>query len=169
VIGIRLYDARRYNEAIQQLHHTLEMNRHFFPAILFLAMAYQQVGLHAEAVELLQEEMQFSGSFPVSEAALAFALASADRQREAEAALSRLLERSEAEYVSAFQIAIIFLALDRIDEAFAWLERSLEERSPWMSRLKIEPLVDPIRSDDRFAELLRHIGVEGFAPSAGSA
>ncbi len=166
-VGVRLYDARRYDEAMSPLLHALEMNRHFSPALLFLGLAYQEVGQYEEAVEAFRGAVTASGGELIYEAALASGHARAGRQREAEAVLSRLLERSEEHYVSAYHVAIVMLALNRIDEAFDWLEQALEDRSPWICRLGIDPLFDPIRSDDRFRELLRRTGRESSYRDSG--
>jgi TolB-like protein/DNA-binding winged helix-turn-helix (wHTH) protein/Tfp pilus assembly protein PilF len=158
VVGIRLYDARRFDEAIEQLHLTLEMDPHFLPALIFLGMAYQAAGRPEEAIGELREAVDLSGGQPIYEAALAASLAAAGRREDAEAILVELLVRAEAEYVPAFQMAILLVDLGRYDQAFSWLERAFESRSPWMCRLAIEPLLDPIRSDPRFVELLRRTG-----------
>jgi tetratricopeptide (TPR) repeat protein len=95
VTGIRLYDARRYDEAIRQLRLTLEMEPHFFPALLFLAMTYQRVGQHEEAIELLEEVKGVFAGQPIYEGALATALAAGGREEEAEATLQRLRESAK--------------------------------------------------------------------------
>ncbi len=167
VVGMRLYDARRYGEAVRQLHLTLEINQYFYPALLFLGRTHQQLGSYEEAVEAFRAAVEYSGGAPIYEAALASGYARIGRLQEAEVLLARLLDRSEEEYVPAFQISTVFLALNRSDEAFEWLERAYEERSPWMTRLAIDPLFDPIRDDDRFTEILRRVGRTGDREGSG--
>jgi TolB-like protein/DNA-binding winged helix-turn-helix (wHTH) protein/Flp pilus assembly protein TadD len=158
-LGLRLYDARRFDEAIDQLLLTLEMNPHFAPAMLFLAMTYQRVGLYERALDLLHTAVAESGGAPTYEAALGSALAAAGRQSEAEAALRRALAASGEIDPPAFHLATLFAALDDFDRAFEWLETAYELRSPWMSRIAIEPLLDPLRDDPRFADLRRRVGM----------
>lgn len=160
IVGLRLYDARQYDKAIQQFLVTLEMKSHFYPALLFLGMTYQRVGSHEDAVEMFRQAAEASGGAPIYEAALASGYATAGRRSEAETLLTRLIERSNEEHVSAFHIAVVNLALGETDEAFGWLERAYEERSPWMTRLGIDTRFDPIRGDPRFVGLLRRVGIQ---------
>jgi hypothetical protein len=61
--------------------------------------------------------------------------------------------------VSAFSFAVIYLGLGEKDQAFAWLEKAYEERSFLLAYLKVDPIWDPLRSDPRFADLVRRIGL----------
>ena len=60
---------------------------------------------------------------------------------------------------SPFSFAVIYLGLGEKDQAFAWLEKAYKERSFGLLRLEVDPLWDPLRSDPRFADLLRRIGL----------
>ncbi len=71
-----------------------------------------------------------------------------------------LKDLSKQEYVSAYDIAVIYLGLGEKDQAFAWLERAYEERCPTLEFLKVEPSLDPLRSDPRFADLLRRMNLQ---------
>jgi hypothetical protein len=66
---------------------------------------------------------------------------------------------SSQKYVSPYDIAIVYVGLQEIDEAFTWLWRALEQRSLWLGYLNVEPQLDPLRSDPRFQELLRGVGL----------
>ena len=56
--------------------------------------------------------------------------------------------------MSAYHVAAIYGALGEADEAFEWLDRAYEERSPWIGYMKVDPRLDPLRQDPRFAALL---------------
>ena len=72
--------------------------------------------------------------------------------------LNELKAKSQQEPVSAFSFAIIYLGLRENDQAFAWLEKTYENRELIaLSSLKLDPLWDPLRSDPRFADLMRRI------------
>ena len=73
--------------------------------------------------------------------------------------LGELKYLSNRKYVSAYDIALIHLGLGEKDQAFAWLERAYEERCPTLEFLKVEPSLDPLRSDPRFADLLRRMNL----------
>ena len=157
IVGVRFYHAGRYEEAIRQLEFALEMHPQMLPALLFLGQAQRQIGELDEAVATLEKAAAISNGGPTYEAELASALAASGRRQEAEALLDRLIARSEREYVSAYQVAVVLIALERFDESFRWLDRALEEASPLIAMSGIDPRIDPIRSDPRFAELLQRI------------
>ncbi len=73
--------------------------------------------------------------------------------------LEQDVEESRREPSAAFEMAEIFAQLGKKDQAFAWLERAYEERSFFMMYLKVAPNLDPLRSDPRFADLVRRVGL----------
>ena len=74
--------------------------------------------------------------------------------------LEQELEESKREPSTPFDMAEIFAQLGKNDQAFAWLEKAYEERSVMMMYLKVAPNLDPLRSDPRFAGLLRRVGLQ---------
>ncbi len=100
------------------------------------------------------------GRRPVMEAALGHAYAAAGKRVEAQRLLDGLKAAAERRYVSPYSMAVIYLALGDRVQAFTWLNRAYEERDNWLIYLKVEPRLDPLRSDARFADLLRRIGLE---------
>ena len=62
-------------------------------------------------------------------------------------------------YVSALEIAYVHVALGQTDLAFDWLEKAVAERASVLALLRVEARADPLRSDPRFAEVLRRIGL----------
>ena len=77
------------------------------------------------------------------------------KRKEAEQKIEELKAIAKRKYVQAYLIALVYAALDKRDEAFAWLEKVTEERSALLSRLRVDPTFDRIRSDPRFADLLK--------------
>ncbi len=59
-----------------------------------------------------------------------------------------------AEGIPPYEVALLFASLGETDAAFAWLERAFEGRDPTLVSLKTDPMLDPIRSDARFDDLL---------------
>jgi len=59
----------------------------------------------------------------------------------------------------AYQIAAIYIALGEVQQAFSWLEKAYEQRSSFLRWLKVDPRFDPVRSDPRFLDLLRRVGL----------
>jgi hypothetical protein len=74
---------------------------------------------------------------------------------EARATLARLAQASTSRYVSSYHVAVIYIALGDTKVGLDWLERAYDEQSPWIGYLRVDPRLDPVRSDPRFEGLLR--------------
>jgi serine/threonine-protein kinase len=159
-VGMHLYHARRYDEAVTHLvEKTIEMDRAFPPGYIIVAWTYVRMGRFDEAVSAAKKAAELTNHAPPRRAALASALAAAGRTDEAETIVSQLLKERDSQYVSALDIAIVAAHLGKIDEAFEWLDRAFEERSPWLNQLHGDPVWDPIRDDPRFGTLAERVGL----------
>jgi len=152
------YLARKYDQAIDQGRSTLELDPKFFPAHRYLGLAYEQKAMYAEAVAELSKAADLSNGSAQMKATLAHAYAMA-KNPEARKILLELEEAAEQRYVSPYDIATIYAALGEKDQAFAWLEKAYEERSGWLAYLQVNPILDNLRPDPRFASLVRRIGL----------
>ncbi len=159
-VGMHLYKARRYEEAVLHLvTKTLELDRSFPPAHIVLGWTYIRMGRFDEAVSAAKRAAALTNQASPRRAALASALAAAGRRKEAETILDQLLEERKGQYVSSLDIAIVTAYLGRTDEAFEWLDRAFDERSPWLNHLHGDPVWDPIRDDPRFDALATRVGL----------
>jgi tetratricopeptide (TPR) repeat protein len=120
-------------------------------------MHEQAIAQFKKAVEVSDKNSPLFSPFYL--AGLAHAYALAGRRSDAEQVLQGLLERARQSYVSPFDIALIYTALGQKDTAFAWMTKAVAERSTWLVMSKWEPRLDPLRSDPRFQDLLRRIGL----------
>ena len=73
--------------------------------------------------------------------------------------LERVMKFNESRYVTPAALVNVYIGLGDKDQAFAWLEKAYEERSNYVAYLKVFPIVDPLRSDPRFADLVRRVGL----------
>jgi tetratricopeptide (TPR) repeat protein len=156
-----LFFARQYDRATDSLVKTLEMDPNFALAHGRLGLAYQHMGMYEEAIAEYQRVIELSGSRadnPAMLAALAGAYAVSGRKDQARDILHRLKEQSQREYVSPCDIAEIHAALGEKDHAFEWLEKAYEARSSDLRFLKVSQLMDSLRLDPRFQDLLRRVG-----------
>ncbi len=152
------YFARDYERAIDECGKALELDKYSAFAYRNLGMIYLQQGKIEKAIAALNKAVTFSSGERAFEAYLGFACALAGRRAEAAEALANLQEIAAERYVSAYQFAMIYTGLGEIDKAFEYLEKSFEERSGFLPFLKVEPMLDPLRSDSRFQKLLTKIG-----------
>jgi TolB-like protein/Tfp pilus assembly protein PilF len=158
-LAVQLYLARQFDQVIKQAHNTLEMDPHFAISYQVLGEAYLSKEMYREGLLALEQFSALSRSSATSRALLGYAHA---RLGEHSAAL-RLIEELDAAsqhgFVPALLFALVYAGLDNQDKAFSWLEKAYEERFYRLAYLKVEPLWDPIRSDPRFADLLRRVGI----------
>ena len=155
------YLSRQYDKAIAQCQTGLQIDPTYLPARIQLALAYEQTGKLAEAITELETARNAAPSLPVTHALLAHAYATAGRKTDAEHELSVLTAATaHNQYVPPSYLAIIWLALGNKNKAFFYLDQSYQDRSEQMLYLKVEPLVDPLRSDPRFDALLIKVGLK---------
>lgn len=91
------------------------------------------------------------------------AYAAAGKQDEAEKLLAQLQVLSKQQYVTTYHTGRIYASLGKIDEAFAWWETAYRERASWLIFLKTDPMLDDLRSDLRFQDLMRRLNFPASA------
>lgn len=153
------YFSRDHERAIENYRAAIDMDPDFVFAHLWLAHVYQQKRSFADAILELKTGVNLSADSPFALARLAHGYALAGQRDEAHAIVERLRAESTGKYISPYDIAMIHLGLQEIDSAFDWLERAFEQRSIWLGYLNVEPQLDLIRSDPRFRDLLRRVGL----------
>lgn len=158
-IGFQLYYARQYDEAIEHLRGTLEMNPNFPLAHLWLGRAYQQKQMYAEAIAEFRQAANVLRDWPVTIAAIGFVQGKAGSRAQARKTLEQLKRLSRKRYVTAYGIALVYAGLGDTSRAFAWLNKAVEERTHWLVWLKLDPRWDDLRADPRFPQLLRRVGL----------
>jgi TolB-like protein/DNA-binding winged helix-turn-helix (wHTH) protein len=149
--------ARRYDEAIKQSRKALYLDPFFANGHYVLGQALAQKHIYNEAIKELQIAVQLSPESTAFTANLAYAYAVSGMTDEAVKLLNDLKNRSPGAFSSAAEVALIYAGLDQKDQAMAWLEKAYAERfSPWVL---MRPSFDSLRSDPRFQNLLRRIGI----------
>jgi len=158
-----LYFARNYDQAIEQSHKNLELDPTFGPFYAFPPRAYEQKGMYGEAITGFQKAITMVKA-PLGKsllmARLGHVYAVSGQKDQARAVLNEVKLLAQKEYVAADGIALIYAGLGENDEAFAWLEKAYDEHSFSLTWLKVEPAWDSVRSDPRFANLLRRMGLQ---------
>ena len=155
-VGIYLA-ADRIDDAINAGKRMLQLDPNFVYLDAALADAYREKGDFKEAVALY-EKAQAARQFP--SVGLAITYARMGRREDARHILDQLIEKSRRQYVAADSIATVYVALDEKDEAFRWLERAWHEHSAPASGFLFHTEYRALRSDPRFADLLRRSGID---------
>ena len=153
-VGWMFYLSRRYDEAIVEFRKALELDPDFPRARTRLGITYMQKGDWAAATRELEEALRLSGRDPYIAGVLGDARARAGDQQGARRILKELESRSKQHYVPPFGVALIYIGLGQRNEALQWLNRAYDDHSTSMVYAKVDPILDPVRSDPRFSELL---------------
>jgi TolB-like protein/DNA-binding winged helix-turn-helix (wHTH) protein/Tfp pilus assembly protein PilF len=151
--------AHSDDESVRQSRKTIEMDPNFALAHNQLAQAYLQKQMYAEAVAELKTAVQLSGGSPAFIANLARGYVASGKRNEAVKLLGDLKKRSNPGYSNASEIAVIYASLGDTDQAMNWLEKGYDER--FNPGVLLRPGFDPLRSDPRFQNLVRRIGLPG--------
>src|SRR3989441_4132485 len=157
-LGWCLCDAHQMDEGIDQLRKTIEMDPGFRVAHNRLALCYERKGMYDAAIAEFQKIFDL-GARSLAIAELGQAYAASGKRGEAQKALAELQELSKQRYISPSVFALIYAALGDKDQAFAWLEKSVEEHDLIIGRLKVDQRFDNLRSDPRFAEIVKRVGL----------
>jgi len=159
-LALDLYIARQYDQAIDQARKTLELDPIFVLAHLDIGNTYVQKSMYKDGIAELERAVAISpgNSIPLSQLGHAYAVAG--KKPEAQKVLDQLYVLSKQRYVSPRQMAYIYVGLGEKDRAFGELERAYEDRSIVFSFIKVNPGYDPLRSDPRFADLLRRMNLQ---------
>ena len=158
-MGLRYYMARDYTAAIKQNRESVELDPNFAAAHLLLGEDYLQAGIYGEGVNELKRAATLSGGSPLYTAQVAVALAAAGQNREALQIAHALETNSSKRYVSPYGLAQIYAALNDRERTLKWLQVAYNDRAIWMGYLAVDPAFDRYRSDPRFQELLRRVGL----------
>jgi eukaryotic-like serine/threonine-protein kinase len=158
-LGYAYYFARDYERAIDECNKALEMDKHSTFAYRNLGLAYLQQGKIEKAISALSKAVTFSSGGLAFESYLGFAYGVAGKRAEALEVLASLEDIDKEKYVPAYNFAMVYLGLNETDKAFEWLEQAVKERSGFLPFLKVEPMVDKLRADARFDNLLKRIGL----------
>jgi Tfp pilus assembly protein PilF len=159
-VAVALYFARQYDDAIEQSLKTLELEPDMPTAYRWLAKSYEQKGLYDQAVEPWLKTQQFTVHGPEVIAALREAYASSGWQGFWQKALD-LRKATKQRDLDPYELAENYVRLGDKHQAFYWLEKAYEQNNTYLLIwLNCDPFWDDLRSDPRYAELVRRMGLE---------
>jgi TolB-like protein/Flp pilus assembly protein TadD len=156
-VGVMQLYRRDYESALEHCDNTIELNPHFAPAYLTLALVQQQRKEHDESLAALERAAHLSPNGPRAQAALARALAIFGKRAQAFKILHALEAVRKERYVSPFDFAIVHLALGQLDQGFEYLSAACDDRCFELLAIKVDPRFDPYREDARFIALVRRL------------
>jgi serine/threonine-protein kinase len=157
-----LYYAGLYDQAVEQCRKTLDIDPMSPQAHRHLGQVYVQKQFYGEAVSELKKAMELSRGSTEALAELGYVFGVSGKKDDARHALLELKSATDA---SAYRLAIVYAGLAEKEKALEALKEAVNRRSPGVVHLKVSPLFQELRSDDRFQELLIYMGLTDRAPS----
>jgi TolB-like protein/Tfp pilus assembly protein PilF len=164
-LGLIYKENRQYDQAIEQLQKTVEMDRNFPRAHMYLALAYEGKGMFEEAVSEHKKHSVLQGISPEAAEEEAAALREGYRKSGVNGYWRKqieIYEKRQASHPDVWPplsvVASFYAQLGENDQAFAFLEKAYQQRETDVIYLN-SPIYDPIRSDPRFQDLMRRIGL----------
>ncbi|HXN25151.1 MAG TPA: protein kinase [Candidatus Dormibacteraeota bacterium] len=157
-LGWHLYLKSQYDQAIAQLQKTLEMDPNFARARWILENVYLQTGKYREFLAEEERALTLGGNADLA-AALGQEYKTSGYRGVLQYRLGGLTELSKRGRVVSYGIAQIYARLGQKDQAFEWLKKAYEERDSGIASLKVDPAFDTYRTDARFQDLIRRLGL----------
>lgn len=158
--ALNLYLARQYDQAAAQLQKVIDMEPNFLAARSVLGSVYVQKEMYDEAFAEYDKVMKLSKGVTVVEASIkaitGYAYAKCGKRREAVRLLEEVIRAGSA---SSYSIAGIYAALGERDSAFESLDKAFEQHDVQLVSLKVDPTLNVVRPDPRFADLVRRVGL----------
>ena len=156
--GATLYYSRHYDQAIAKFRTVREMDPNF-PRTGLIRSAYAEKGLFTDPLNEIEKWRHAYGDQPWTWSELAYIYGKSGQQAQAEYALQKLLQWDQREPIDPSSIVWAYVGTGNNDQAFAYLEKAYLQHSSTLVTLKVEPRFDPLRSDPRYEDLLRRVGL----------
>jgi TolB-like protein/DNA-binding winged helix-turn-helix (wHTH) protein/tetratricopeptide (TPR) repeat protein len=158
VMGSHRYrDAHRYHESIEQGRKALELDSNYGPAHHAIGLTYIIKGMPKEAMTELETATRLGTPYGLDVKALAYA--AAGRRDEVRKLVNPVRELTRRGQMTPFALVQFYVALGDKQTALDWLEKACDQRDPYTVMLKVNPFLDPLRSDSRFQELLHRMNL----------
>jgi eukaryotic-like serine/threonine-protein kinase len=165
ILAAEFSNAEQYDQAVGQLRRTIELDPNFLQAHVFLGYAYDGKAMHQEAIAEFERALAISPGNTRALAGLGYSYGAAGRKAEAEKVLGQLQALSREKYVPALFTGLVYLGLGEKEKTLQLLEKSYDEGGLGVLQgagvnPKTSPILNPVRSDPRFQNLLRRMKLQ---------
>ena len=159
-LGIVYFFARDYDSALKQFQKTSELEKNFGATLYYTFVAYFDKGMYAEAVQTYQEMLSLNEATRHLSEQAGRIYEEGGKEGFLRWILDNIEDISPLPYLMPYNLSMLHARLGENDEAFRYLDLMYEQRHPRLRYIKVMPPFDTIRSDARFMELLKKMGLE---------
>ena len=146
--------ARQFDLANEQARKTLDLDPNFFGSIVWMSHIHNLRGNYEESLKLTGARREYAANLRPDEI---YVLVKLGRRAEAEKAMKDWKELGKTKPISHYWMAVAEMALGDKDAAFAALEESYRQHDWFLQRIQVDPFMDPLRDDPRFASLVKRL------------
>jgi TolB-like protein len=157
--ALAFYFGREFQRAAEECERALQMDPTHFMLHFVLGRAYMRLGESTKAIAQLKAARNPAGGIPLVDAALGLAYAVSGQKDRAQKMADAFSAAAGKRYIPPTYFGMLYAGLGNKDQAFIWLEKAFAERADLLTWVGVEPMLDGIRSDPRFPNLLRRIGL----------
>ena len=159
-MALHYFYAGQYDQIIAQSKMCFELDPNYHMCHFWLARAYVEKKKYTEAIAEFRRTIELQPENLMAIALLGHAYAVSGQPAKAREVIRNLERLSTRRYVGAADFAIVYCGLGETARALEWIERAYQQRDPLLTRMKLDPVTVPLRSDPRFADLLRRVGFQ---------
>jgi DNA-binding winged helix-turn-helix (wHTH) protein/TolB-like protein len=159
IAAASLYYARQYDQAIEQLRKTVELDPNFILAYDLMGACYREERMYDQAVASYEKELTLEHVDPHTVASLMEAYKRSGMRGYWQRHIELLKQQSRQNYISPVFIAMDYAELGDKDQAIAWLAKAFDERSGWLLEINLDPTWDNLRTDPRFVDLIQRLAI----------
>jgi tetratricopeptide (TPR) repeat protein len=158
-LGWHYFYARQYDQAVAQLVKALELSPNIPMAHLFLGLAYEQKNMLPQSFAEYERVRGLVPGTPFALSDMGHAYAVSGNETQARKILDELRQMAKKRYITSWYLALVYTGMGQREHAFKSLQDAIEEHAFGLATLKVDPRLDPLRSDPRFQELLKRLGL----------
>jgi len=149
------YYAHQYDQALNAMQQSAALHANPVEILFPLAVIHVEKGAYEQGIE----EFKKLGDKPHALGHMGNAYAREGKIAEARAILPQLMRHIEKTGIGRYEIALVYAGLKQNDQAFEWLEKAFQAHDKGMTYMKIDPCLEPLRSDSRFSDLVKRVGL----------
>jgi len=151
--------TREYQRAVEECEKAEQLDPEYFMQHFIAGRAHMRLNNYAKAIGHLKASRTGTGEFPLMDAALGLAYAVSGKKGLTAKMAEQFKAAAKKRYIPPTYFGMLFAGLGDKDTALEWLEKAFQERADGLTWLNVEPMLDDLRPDPKFQDLVRRIGL----------